>query len=114
MEPEPSDQLVPRWRAPGATDEIYDVSEAAKLAGVTSRTFLKYYRLGLYQLLGDTQRQGYLFDWDAVYLARQAERVRGELGIDMRSATIVVKLKCDNEALREELKFWRSSDRSNR
>ncbi len=108
MEFEQNDQLIPRWRAPGATDEIYDVSKAAKLAGVTSRTFLKYYRMGLYQSLGDTQRQGYQFDWDAVYLARQAERVRDELCVDMRTAILVVKLKQENEILREELRFWRS------
>ncbi len=107
MDSEPNDQLIPRWRAPGATDEIYDVSKAAMLAGTTSRTFLKYYRMGLYQSLGDTQRQGYLFDWDAVYRARQAERVRDQFGVDMRVATLVVKLKQENEALREELRFWR-------
>lgn len=107
MKSKPNDQLIPRWRAPGATDEIYDVSKAATLAGVTSRTFLKYYRLGLYQSLGDTQRQGYLFDWDAVYLARQAERVREELSVDMRTATLVVKLKHENEVLKDELRFWR-------
>ncbi len=107
MEPDSNEQLIPRWRAPGATDEIYDVSKAAKLAGVTTRTFLKYYRMGLYQSLGDTQRQGYQFDWDAVYLARQAERVRSELGIDMKAAILMVKLKQENEILREELKFWR-------
>lgn len=102
-----NDKLIPRWRAPGATDEIYDVAKAATLAGVTSRTFLKYYRLGLYQSLGDTQRQGYLFDWDAVYLVRQAERVRGELAVDMRAAALVVKLNRENEMLRDELRFWR-------
>ncbi|MDQ8181991.1 hypothetical protein [Pelagicoccus sp. SDUM812005] len=107
MDAEPNDKLIPRWRAPGATDEIYDVSRAANLAGVTTRTFLKYCRMGLYRPLGDTQRLGYQFDWDAVYLARQAEQVRGELGVDMRAAMIVVKLKQEVEVLREELRFWR-------
>lgn len=107
MEAGPEDPLIPRWRAPGASDEIYDVSKAASLAGVTTRAFLKYYRLGLYHALGDPQRQGYLFDWEAVYLARQAERVRGALAVDMQAAVVVVKLKQENDLLREELRFWR-------
>lgn len=107
MEPDPNEQLVPRWRAPGATDEIYDVSRAASLAGVTNRVFLKYYRLGLYLPLGDVARQGYQFDWDAVHLARQAERVRIDYGMDMRGAILVIKLKQEVDVLREELTFWR-------
>ncbi|MDQ8187107.1 hypothetical protein [Pelagicoccus sp. SDUM812002] len=107
MDSEPNDQLIPRWQAPGATDEIYDVAKAAMLAGISSRTFLKYFRLGLYQSLGDASRQGYQFDWEAVYLARQAERVRARFCVEMRVATLVVKLKKENEVLREELRFWR-------
>ncbi|MBC2604758.1 hypothetical protein [Pelagicoccus albus] len=107
MDSEREDSLIPRWRAPGATDEIYDVTRAAKLAGVTTRIFLKYHRMGLYQPLGDTQKQGYQFDWDAVYLARQAERVRSEMSVEMEVAIVIVKLKTQVAMLQEEIRFWR-------
>lgn len=100
-------QLIPKWKAPGASDEIYDPVTAARLAGVSSRNFLKYFRMGLYRPLGDVQRYGYRFDWEAIYLARQAERVRNQLGVDMRAAVVVVKLRQEVENLREELRFWR-------
>ncbi|MDQ8202618.1 hypothetical protein [Pelagicoccus sp. SDUM812003] len=100
-------QLIPKWRAPGATDEVYDHVSAARLAGVSTRVFLKYCRMGLYRPLGDVQRFGYTFDWEAIYLARQAERVRYQLSVDMRAAILVVKLRQEVESLREELRFWR-------
>lgn len=104
---DPDGQLIPKWRAPGAEGEIYDHATAARMAGITPRVFLKYFRMGLYQPLGDVQRYGYTFDLEAVYRARQAERVRIELGIDMRTATLIVKLRVEVENLREELRFWR-------
>ena len=104
---EPDGQLIPKWRAPGAADEIYDHATAARLAGLPTRVFLKYCRMGLYRPLGDVQRFGYTFDLEAVYLARQAESVRLQLCVDMRAAVVIVKLRQEVENLREELRFWR-------
>lgn len=100
-------QLIPKWRAPGAESEVYDCATAARLAGVSSRAFLKYCRMGLYQPLGDVQRYGYTFDLEAVCRARQAERVRYELSVDLQAAILIVKLRLEVESLREELRFWR-------
>lgn len=104
---DPDGQLVPKWRTPGAESEVYDHATAARMAGVAPRVFLKYFRMGLYQPLGDVERYGYTFDLEAVYRARQAERVREEFEVDMRAAVLIVKLRFEVETLREELRFWR-------
>lgn len=104
---DPDGQLIPKWRAPGAEGEVYDPTTAARMAGVTPRIFLKYFRMGLYESLGDVERYGYTFDLEAVYRARQAERVKTEFDVDMRAAVLIVKLRFEVESLREELRFWR-------
>lgn len=100
-------QLIPKWQAPGAANEIYPPATAASLASVTVRVFLKYWKIGLYQPLGDIQRNGFYFDVEAIYLARQAELMRQELGVDMKVAALIVKLRQEVASLRQELDFWR-------
>ena len=100
-------RIVPIWQTPGAAGEVYDQTTAAALAGVTVRVFMKYSRMGLYQPLGDAARRGYYFDLEAVYLVRQAEQMRLQLGVEMRVASLIVKLRQEVETLRQELEFWR-------
>ncbi len=99
--------IVPKWQVPGAADEIFDHAAAASMAGIPSRVMLKYWKIGLIRPIGDTERYGIYFDQEAIYLTRQAELMRQELSIDMKAATIIVKLGKEVESLREELRFWR-------
>lgn len=95
------------WQSPGAAGDIYDFATAATIAGIPSRVMLKYWKIGLIRPIGDTQRYGVYFDQEAIYLTRQAEEMRQEFNVDMRAACVMVKLRQEVEALREELRFWR-------
>lgn len=99
--------IIPKWQAPGAADEVFDYATAASMAGVRSRLMLKYWKIGLIKPIGDTERFGIYFDQEAIYLTRQAELMRQELVVDMRTAAIIVRLRQEVETLQEELRFWR-------
>lgn len=100
-------EIVPKWQTPNIAEEIFDCATSASMAETTSRVLLKYWKIGLIRPIGDTERYGIYFDLEAVFLTRQAERLRQEFSIDMKTASIIVKLRQENEMLREELKFWR-------
>ncbi len=102
-----NNDIIPKWQAPGAEDEVFDHSTAASMAGISSRIVLKYWKIGLIKPIGDTERYGIYFDQEAIYLLRQAELMRQELSVDMRAAAVIVRLRQENETLREELRFWR-------
>lgn len=99
--------IILKWQAPGAEGEVFDCATAAAMAGVANRVLLKYWRLGLIEPIGDVERFGIYFDQEAIYLTRQAELMRQELAVDMKAATVIVRLKQEVETLREELRFWR-------
>ena len=100
-------QLFPRWKSPRASSEIFPYAEAAGLAGVTPRSVLKYWRLGLIQPLGNLQRFGIYFDLESVQLIRRTEEVRHTLNIAPEPAVVIVKQQMEILRLREELQFWR-------
>lgn len=99
--------IIPKWQSPADVDEVFDHATAASMAGVPSRVMLKYWKIGLIKPIGDTERYGIYFDQEAVYMTRQAELMRQELAVDMRAATVIVKLRQKVESLKEELRFWR-------
>ncbi len=99
--------IVPKWQAPGVANEVFDHSTAASMAGISTRVLLKYWKIGLIRPIGDVERYGIYFDQEAIYMTRQAELMRQELSIDMRAASVIVKLRLEVEILQEELRFWR-------
>lgn len=100
-------EITPKWQDPSAADEVFDHVTTASMAGVPTRLVLKYWKIGLVKPIGDTARYGIYFDQEAIYLIRQAELMRQELSVDMRAATVIVKLRQKVEILHEELRFWR-------
>ncbi len=85
----------------------YDHASTARLAGISVRRLLKYWRYGLIAPARPADRYGIFFDDEAVFLLRRAEAIRRELDANIRTVVVLDRLHRDVESLRRELRFYR-------
>jgi DNA-binding transcriptional MerR regulator len=86
---------------------FFDHQTTARLARVTTRSLLKYWRHGLIKPLNSGERYGIFFDEQAIYRIRKAESIRASMKTNIASAAAILSLVEEIEKLRSELKFNR-------
>ena len=85
----------------------YMIDEAAKLAGVTRRVWLRYWRWGLANSDGVVNPDQRHFDGEAIYRVRRAEQIRKRMETNLRAAAAIVRLLERVDRLEQELDFYR-------
>ena len=85
----------------------YVIDEAAELAGVTRRVWLRYWRWGLANSDGGLNPDQRHFDGEAIYRVRRAEQIRKQMETDLRAAATIVQLLERVDRLERELDFYR-------
>ena len=90
-----------------STSYQYMIDEAAKLAGVTRRVWLRYWRWGLANSDGVVNPDQRHFDGEAIYRVRRAERIRERMETNLRTAATIVQLLERVDKLERELDFYR-------
>ena len=85
----------------------YMIDEAAKIAGVTRRVWLRYWRWGLANSDGVVNPDQRHFDGEAIYRVRRAEQIRKRMKTDLRAAAAIVQLLERVDRLERELDFYR-------
>jgi MerR family transcriptional regulator/heat shock protein HspR len=90
-------------------DTLYSLEATVELTGATRRGILIYYREGLVQpvFLPPYGMMG--FDAKAIRAIRRIEYLRGEHGINLAGARMIIELTEQLERLRAELEFWRQA-----
>jgi len=92
---------------PGAALGLWTLEETAGNLGAPPRDVLKYWRMGLVEPLGPTERHGVYFDEEALYWMRRAERLRRDLELPPHAAVRFLRMEAELDRLRAELGFHR-------
>ena len=85
--------------------QLYNHHEAAKLAGITVRDLLRYWKHHIVAPSENTGRYGIFFDEEAIYRLRQAEYLRGKYEINLSCIQLIMSLKRRIDELDAEMKF---------
>ena len=88
-------------------DLVYTLETAARLAHVTRRTILIYYKHGLISPAMDPLEAGYYYNNQAIRALQRIEFLRNDCGINVRGTRIIIKLMDEVERLQSELRFQR-------
>ena len=102
-----SNSIIRIAASTSTSGQFFDHSTTARLARVTTRSLLKYWRHGLISPLNSGERYGIFFDEQAIYRIRKAESIRTEMRTNIATATTILKLLEEVEDLKTELKFNR-------
>lgn len=90
-----------------ASDRLYGLDAAARLAGVPRRSVLVYCRAGLVRPVLQPPHGVMGFTEEAIHAVRRIERMRAGRGIDLAWIKVLFELAEEVERLRAELRFLR-------
>lgn len=94
-------------RSADVPPRVFDHQKTARLARVTTRSLLKYWRYGLITPLNRGERYGIFFDEQAIYRIRKAETIRTAMKTNIASAATIMQLIEEVDELKTELRFTR-------
>ena len=91
-------------------EALYDLESLARHAGVHPALVASYIRLGLLDpVLGDGQsEQEWRFDDSSLHILRRIQRLRGELGVNIKGVAVILELLRQINDLQ-----WESAHHSN-
>ncbi len=91
----------------GASGEFYNLTTAARLAGIHPERLRYYCRIGLLSGITDAEESRPRFNDHSVYEIRRIEFLRREHGVNLSGIRIILDLMRRNEVLTETLRFHR-------
>ena len=83
-----------------ASDALFSIETAARLAGTTRHIVLVSYRRGLVRPHRDPDYGGLYFDMDAIRTLQRIEYLRTACGINLTGIELILKLVAEVEELR--------------
>lgn len=101
-------QLTVQSKTTIRPDSLYDHSSAAQLAGVSVREFLIYWNHDIIQPAMNTGRYGIFFNDEAIFIVRQAEQLKRDLGVSYSGVRAVLIMQKRIEELTAEVRFLRN------
>lgn len=84
--------------------ELYNHHTTARLAGISVRDLLLYWRYRIVAPVSNTGRYGIFFDDEAIYSLRRADYLKREHGINMVGAQMILLLNQRVEELDAEIR----------
>ena len=84
--------------------ELYNHQVTARLANISVRDLLRYWRYRIVAPASNTGRYGIFFDDEAVYRLRQADYLRREHGVNMIGIQMILSLNKRVEELDAEMR----------
>lgn len=88
---------------------LYSLDATARIAGVSRRSIMIYYRAGLVRPVIQPPYGVMEFTEEAIYTLRRIEHLRGVHGLDLAWIKTMFSLMDEVERLRAEVRFLRNS-----
>ena len=89
-------------------EEVYPIEAVVHITQTPRHLIAVYCRYGLIAPIAPPDRDGWLFDDQAIRELRHLQRLRAELRLELPALCAVVELTREIERLREEVRFLRS------